>query len=86
MEEGSSNENPSPIVNLDLSMEEDEKQSDLSTMLIVASQVFSTNPRDAIKELKKEMEKANLLVMFVEMGLDPANFEDQIANDVEQQN
>ena len=83
IEEGSSNENPSPIVNPDLSMEEDEEQSDLTIGLIEASQVLSTNPRDTIKELEKEMEKANLRAMFVEMGLNPANFEDQIANAVE---
>ena len=42
VEEGLLNENPSPIINLDLFVEEDEEQSDLSTGLIVASQVLST--------------------------------------------
>ena len=37
VEEGWSNENPSPIVNPDMNLEEDEEQSDLTTGLIVAS-------------------------------------------------
>lgn len=83
MEEGSSNENPSPVVNPNLVVEEDEEQSDLTTRLIVASQVLSTNPRDTIKELEKEQENTGLWAMFVEMGLDPAKFENQIVNAVE---
>ena len=86
MEEESSNENPSPVVNPDMTLEEDEEQSDLFTGLVAASQVLSANLEDAIKELKKDQEKANLRAMFVKMGFDPANFEEEIANAVEQQN
>lgn len=60
------------------------RQSDLTTGFIASSQVFSANLRDAIKEIKKEMEKADLQVMFVEMGLDPTNFEYHIIDVVEQ--
>ena len=60
MEEGLLNENQSHVVNLDLTMEEDEEQSDLTTGLIATSQVFTANPRDAIKEIKNEMEKVDL--------------------------
>ena len=86
VEEGSLNENTSSIVNPYLIVEKDEEQRDLTTRHIVALQVFSTNFGDAIKELKKEQEKENLRMMFVEMGLNPTNFEQQITNVVEQQN
>ena len=67
-------------------MEEEEEQSDLFTGLTAASRVLSTNPKDAIKELEKDQEKADLQAMLVEMGLDPTNFEEEIANVVEQEN
>ena len=63
-----------------------QEQSDLATGFIVALQALSANLGDTIKELKKEQKKAYLQVMFVEMGLDPINFEEQIANVVEQKN
>ena len=86
MEEGLSNENPSPIVNPDITVEEEEEQSDLFTGLTATSWVLSANLEHAIKELKKNLKKANLWAMLVEMGLDPTNFEEEIANVVEQQN
>ena len=60
VEEGSLNENPSPIINLDLTMEEDEEQIDLTTRLIASLKVFSANPRDAIKMLENEQENTYL--------------------------
>ena len=60
MEEGLSNENPSLVVNPDMTLEEDEEQSDLFTRLVAALQVLSANPRDTIKELEKDLEKADL--------------------------
>ena len=54
VEEGLSNENPSPVVNLDMTLEEYEEQSDLTIGLIATSRVLSTNLGDAIKELKKD--------------------------------
>ena len=86
VEEGSSNENPSPVVNPNITVEEEEEQSDLFTRLTAASRVLSANPKDAIKELEKDQEKADLRAMLVEIGLDPANFEKEIANAVEQEN
>ena len=90
VEEGQSNENPSPVVNPDINVEEEEEQSDLFTGLTAALRVLSANTKDAIKELEKDLEKdlekADLQVMLVEMGLDPANFEEEIANVVEQEN
>ena len=86
MEKGSSNENPSLVVNPNITVEEEEEQSDLFTGLTAASWVLSANPQDTIKELEKDQEKADLRAMLVEMGLDPANFEEEIANAVEQQN
>ena len=81
VEEGSSNENPNPVVNPNITVEEEEEErSDLFTRLTTASRVLSANPRDAIKELKKDLEKADLRAMLVKMGLEPANFEEQIAN------
>ena len=53
MEERSSNENISPIVNPDMTLEEEGEQSDLLTRLITASQVLSTNLGDTIKKLEK---------------------------------
>ena len=49
----------------------------------MASQVLSANPRDAIKELQKEMEKVDMRAMLIKMVLDPARFEDDIANVVD---
>ena len=86
VEEGSSNENSSLVVNLDMTLEEDEEQSDLFTRLIAPLQVLFANPEDAIKQLEKDQEKVDLSTILVKMGLDPANFEEEIANAVEQQN
>ena len=82
MVEGLSNENPSPVVNLDLTLEEDEEKIDLTTGLIAASQVLSTNPRDTIKELEKEQEKEDMRAMLIEKGFDLARLEEDVANAV----
>ena len=74
LEEGSLNENPSPIVIPDMTLEEEEEQSDLFTGLIAASQVLFANLGNAIKELEKDLEKVDLQAMFVEMGLDLCQF------------
>ena len=60
MVEGSSNENPSPIVNPNLNQDEAQEQRSTITGLMEALHVIYANSRDAMKEMEKKQENTRL--------------------------